>query len=244
MLNSCSGLKGIGRNVRWCASHPPEAATALPAPRLESTWVFAVANDGPRRQASGFRWWVRKSSLYQECSSPAELSCTLLPTQGYSIYHLYNVTVGDITWAQHKQNPIISDAEKTVNDASPTKKKSNCFRTATISDTWGQSFYPEMEALQRPGTWCLRAEPWAHLVVPFSSCCNKLWSMFPGMKENEEGHSSKKPGGCRNTRHTTGCSWVKHALPLLSMWFWIDFNKTSHMWGNSLFVSMLLLMRQ
>lgn len=85
-----------------------------------------------------------------------------------------------------------------------------------------------MEPLQRPGTWCLRAEPWAHLVVPFSSCCNKLWSMFPGMKENEEGHSSKKPGGCRNTRHTTGCSWIKHALPLLSMWLWMDFHKISH----------------
>lgn len=57
----------------------------------------SVISDGPRRQASGFRWWVRKSSPHQECSSPAELSCILLPTQAYSIYHLHSVTVGDKT---------------------------------------------------------------------------------------------------------------------------------------------------
>lgn len=131
-------------NWQKCAMmcQPPPWGSNCPAcsQTREKTWVFAVAADGPRRQASGFRWWVRKSSLHQECSSPAELSSILLPLQGYSIHHSYNVTVGDKTWAQHKLNPINSYAEEPVNKASPTKKEPNCLRTATISDTWGQSF--------------------------------------------------------------------------------------------------------
>lgn len=93
-------------NWQKCASHL-KAATALTAPRLKSTWVFTVTTDGPQRQASGFRWWVRKSSSHQECSSPAELSCILLPTQAYSIYHLHNVTVGDkMSSAQIESNQL------------------------------------------------------------------------------------------------------------------------------------------
>lgn len=65
--------------------------------------------------------------------------------RGYSIHHLYSVTVGDKTWAQHRQNPINSDAEVPVNEVSPTKKETNCLRTATKSDAGGESFYPETE---------------------------------------------------------------------------------------------------
>lgn len=45
--------------------------------------------------------------------------------------------MGDKTWAQHKQNPINSDAEAPVNEVSPTKKETNCLRIATKSDTGG-----------------------------------------------------------------------------------------------------------
>lgn len=160
MLNSCRGLKGIGRNVQWCASHPAsprEAATALPAPRRQSSWVLTVITDRPRRQASGFRWWIRKSGLHQKCSSPAELRCIQLPTWGYSIHHLHNVTVGDKAQSQHKQNLIKSLAKETVNEAATTKKAHNCLRIDIMPDTWGQSFCPVMEELEWPDTQSLQA---------------------------------------------------------------------------------------
>lgn len=145
MLNSCRGLKGIGRNVQWCASHPPEAETALPTPIRQCAGVFHCL----KWQASGFRWWVRKSSSHQECSSPAELSCILPPTQRCSIHHLYNVTVGDKTWAQ--KEPMIQ--------ASPIQKEPNYSRMGTISDTWSQPFCAVIEDSQWPSTGVFESRP-------------------------------------------------------------------------------------
>lgn len=174
-----------------------EAATALPAPRAHECLLSPT--DGPRRQPSGFRWWVRKSSLSQECSSPAELSCSLVPTQGYNIHHLYNVTMGDKTWAPHKYNPISSETEESINEASPTKKEPNCLRTATISDTWGQSCYRRQRTFQRPGVWepnpGLTPNGWPAAAAINCDLCSPRW------KRTREGQSSNKPGGCCNMPH-------------------------------------------
>ena len=45
-----------------------------------------------------------------------------------------------------------SYAEEPVNNASPTKKEPNCLRIAIISDTWGQSFYPQTEVFTEAWT--------------------------------------------------------------------------------------------
>lgn len=161
---------------------PPEAATALPAPRRQSSWVLTVVTDRPRRQASGFRWYIRKSGLHQECSSPTELRCIQLPTWGYSIHHLYNVTVGDKAWSHHKQNLIKSLAKEPVNEAAPNKKVPNCLRIDIVPDTWGQSSYPVMEDFTV--AWHTVLESTALASTPGLLSSNRLWSVCPGITQN------------------------------------------------------------
>lgn len=166
----------------------PEAATALPAPRHQSSWVLTVITDRPRRQASGFRWWIRKSGLHQKCSSPAELRCIQLPTWGYSIHHLHNVTVGDKAQSQHKQNLIKSLAKEPVNEAAPTKKAHNCLRIDIMPDTWGQSFCPVMEDFTVAWHAVLESIALASPPGLLSSSCKRLRSVCPEMTQN---HSRK-----------------------------------------------------
>lgn len=102
---------------------------------------------------------------------------------------------GGQTWAQHKLNPINSYAEESVNKASPTKKEPNCLRIATISGTWGQSFYSEIQVFAKGWHVVWEQNPgltfWDHSAAAAINC-------GPGSQARDRtrwGQHAKTPGG-------------------------------------------------
>lgn len=105
-------------------------------------------------------WWAQKTGKWFQVVSqekqfasgmfqPSRAEQHPTPCAGIQYSSFIQCHRGGQTWAQHKLNPINSYAEESVNKASPTKKEPNCLRIATVSGTWGQSFYPEIQVFAK-----------------------------------------------------------------------------------------------
>lgn len=141
-------------------------------------------------------WWAQKTGKWFQVVSqekqfasgmfqPSRAEQHPTPCAGIQYSSFIQCHRGGQTWAQHKLNPINSYAEESVNKASPTKKEPNCLRIATVIWHLRSVLLSWDTGLCKGLARGLRAEPRANLPGPLSSGCNKLWSKFPGMRQNQ-----------------------------------------------------------
>lgn len=161
MPNNCTDLKGIGRNVWWCAGHPLRQRLPwwLPDSRAHGCSLSYLMAPEDRQVVSGGE--SGKAVHIRNVPAQQSWAATYSPHR-HIAFIIYTMSLWGTKRAQHKQKAISYDAEDPVNEASLTTKRTyllkNChhiWHLRSVSLSWDRGLYKGLSH------GCMRAEPWA-----------------------------------------------------------------------------------